>query len=194
MSHVPHPPSGRFLPLGVPACGVGLRWHAPVDGCRDGSRAIGVLPFGTVMKPTCHMFLIHMAEEFCAHGFATWGMDPRWHQHPRGMPRWVSGYRPAIWGTVIQTTCHMFLIHLVEDFCALCFPTWRLGPRWYPPRGVPRWVLHYRLPLMDSDATNKSHVPHPPSRRFLRPWFPHLWPGSKKTPFLGGAKNGSLGL
>ena len=27
-------------------------------------------------------------------------------------------------------------------------------------------------PQGDSDATNMSHVPHPPSGRFLRPWFP----------------------
>ena len=29
------------------------------------------------------------------------------------------GYRPAPWGTVMKPTCHMFLIHLVEHFCAL---------------------------------------------------------------------------
>ena len=95
------------------------------------------------MKPTCHMFLIHLVEHFCALGLTTWGLGPRW-QPPRGVPRWVSGYRPAPWGTVMKPTCHMFLIHLVEHFCALGLTTWGLGPRWQPPRGLPRWVSGYR--------------------------------------------------
>ena len=70
------------------------------------------------MKPTYHMFLIHLVEHFCALGLTTWGLGPRW-QPPRGVPRWVSGYRPVPWGTVMKPTCHMFLIHLVEHFCAL---------------------------------------------------------------------------
>ena len=40
-----------------------------------------------------------------------------------GVPRWVSGYRPAPWGTVMKPTCHMFLIHLVEHFCTLGLTT-----------------------------------------------------------------------
>ena len=74
------------------------------------------------MKPTCHMFLIHLVEHFCALGLTTGGLGPRW-QPPRGVPRWVSGYRPAPWGTVMKPTCHMFLIHLVEHFCALGLTT-----------------------------------------------------------------------
>ena len=71
------------------------------------------------------------------------GPGPRWHP-PRGVLRWVSFYRPAPWWTVMQPTCHMFLIHLVEYFCNLGFITWGLGPRWHPPRGVLRWVSFSR--------------------------------------------------
>ena len=67
MSHVPHPPSGTFLrPWLTP-----LRPRpkmAPTRGCRDGSRAIGPPPGGAVMKPTCHIFLIHLVEHFCTLG------------------------------------------------------------------------------------------------------------------------------
>ena len=68
-----------------------------------------------------------------------------WFQHlgpgpkmapTRRVARWVSGYWPAPWGTVMQPTCHMFLIHLVEDFCALGFQTGGLGPRWQPLGGA----------------------------------------------------------
>ena len=74
------------------------------------------------MKPTCHMFLIHLVEHFCALGLTTWGLGPRWHQSsgtPLGLPRLVLVYRPAPWGTVMKPTCHMFLIHLVEHFWPL---------------------------------------------------------------------------
>ena len=133
MSHVPHPPSGTFLRPWFDHLSLGPRWQPPrgvprwVSGYRPA-------PWGTVMKPTCHMFLIHLVEHFCALGLTTWGLGPRW-QPPRGVPRWVSGYRPAPWGTVMKPTCHMFLIHLVEHFCALGLTTWGLRPRWQPPRG-----------------------------------------------------------
>ena len=70
MSHVTHPLSGTFLrnwfdhlrrrpkmspPRGVP------RWVW----------AYRRAPLGTVMKPTCHMFLIHLVEHFCTLGLTT---------------------------------------------------------------------------------------------------------------------------
>ena len=70
MSHVPHPPSGTFLN-----------------------------PWFDHLRPRPKM------------------------APPRGVLRWVSGYRPAPWGTVMKPTCHMFLIHLVEHFCALGLTT-----------------------------------------------------------------------
>ena len=138
MSHVPHPPSGRFPRPWFSHLGPGPKMALPrgVPSWVSGYRPA---PWGTVMQPTCHMFLIHLEEDFCALGFPTWGLGPRWYTS-RGVPRWVSGYKPAVWGTVMQPTCHMFLIHLVEDFCALGFPTCCLGPRWHPPWGVSRWV------------------------------------------------------
>ena len=45
-------------------------------------------------------------------------------------------------------------------------------------------------PLGDNNATNMSHVPHPPSGRFLRPWFPHLGSGPKMAPPKAGAEMG----
>ena len=142
MSPVPHPPSGRFLLPWFPHLGPGPKMAPPreVPGWVSGYRPF---PWGTVMQPTCQMFLSDLVEDFCALGFATWGLGPRWHPR-KGVPRWVSGYMPSPWGTVMQPTCHMFVIHLVEDFCALGFPTWSLGPRWDTPRGVPRWVSGYR--------------------------------------------------
>ena len=154
------------------------------------------------------MFLIHLVEHFYALGLTTWGLVPRYHS-PSGVPRWVSGYRPAPWGTVMKPICHMFLIHLVEHFCVLGLTTWSLGPRWQPPRGFqskfpaigPRWhppsglprlVSGYRPTPGDSDETNMSHVNRPPSGTFLRPWFDHLRPiPSCHRP--GGAEMG-LGL
>ena len=43
----------------------------------------------------------------------------------------------------------------------------------------------------DSDETNMSHIPHPSSGTFLRPWFAHLRPRPKMggTPY-GGAEMG----
>ena len=38
-----------------------LRWDS---GYRPG-------PWGTVIKPTCHMFLIHLVEHFCTIGLTT---------------------------------------------------------------------------------------------------------------------------
>ena len=55
-----------------------------------------------------------------------------------------------------------------------------------PNRG---WIM----PLGERDTTNMSHVPQPPSARYLRPWFPHLGPGPKMAPPLVGAEMG-LGL
>ena len=103
-------PRGAWAQDGTPPRRV-LRW---ISGYRPA-------PWGTVMQPTCHMFLIHLEEDFCALGFPTWGLGPRWYT-PRGLPRWVSGYKPALWGKVMQPTCHMFLIHLVEDSAPLLFP------------------------------------------------------------------------
>ena len=74
------------------------------------------------MQPTYHMFLIHLLENFCALGFPTYGLGIRWHSL-RGVTRWVSGHRQAQWWTAMQPTCHMFLIHLVEHFCALGLTT-----------------------------------------------------------------------
>ena len=116
MSHAPHPPSGTFLrpwfdhlkpmpKMATPSCFP--KW---VSGDRPG-------PWWTVMKPTCHMFLIHLVEHFCALGLTTRFLGTRWGP-PKGVPRWVSGYRPAPWGTVMKPKCHMFLIHLAEHFCA----------------------------------------------------------------------------
>ena len=48
-------------------------------------------------------------------------------------------------------------------------------------------------PLGDSDETNMSHVPHPPSGTFLRPWFDHLRPRPKMAAPYWGAEVG-LGL
>ena len=132
----------HFCALGLTNWGLGPRWNPPRDVPRwvSGYRPA---PWGTVMKPTCHMFLIHLVEHFWALGLTTRGLGPRWHP-PRGVTRWVSGYMPSPWWTVMKQTCHMFLIHLVEHFCALGLTTWGLGPRWHPPRGVPRWVSGYR--------------------------------------------------
>ena len=142
------------------------------------------------MQPTCHIYLIHLVKDFCPLGFPTWGLGKRWHP----VMRCVLGYRPAPCGTVMQPTCHMFLIHLVEDFCGVGFQTWGLGPRCHPLGGGCRdgsWAID--PPLGDSDATNMSHIPHPPSGRFLRPWFPHRGPGPKMPPPIGGTEIG-LGL
>ena len=121
MSHVFNPPSGTFLrswfdqmrprPMMVPPRGW-LRW---VSGYTPA-------PSGTVMKPTCHMFLISLVEHFSALGLTTCGIGPRWHPHS-WVPRWVSSYRPAPWGTVMKPTFYMFLIHLVEHFCAFGLTT-----------------------------------------------------------------------
>ena len=75
-------------------------------------------PWETVMQLACHMFLILLVEDFCVLGFPDTGMGTRWH--PLGVAKMVCGLfsRPPV-GTVMQLTCHMFLIHLVEDFCAL---------------------------------------------------------------------------
>ena len=60
------------------------------------------------------------------------------------------------------------------------FPHLGSGPKMAPPKaGAEMGLGLYDLPLGDSDAINMSHVPHPPSERFLRPWFPHLGPGPK---------------
>ena len=59
---------------------------------------------------------------------------------PRGVPRWVSGYRPAPWWTVMQTTSHV--PHPPSGrFQCPWFPQLGPGPKMQPPRGVPRWVL-----------------------------------------------------
>ena len=42
--------------------------------------------------------------------------------------------------------------------------------------------------LLDSDATNMSHVSHSPNGRFLHTLFPHLNPGSKIAPPWGVAE------
>ena len=98
---------------------------------------------------------------------------------PMWVPIWVSGYSPAPWGTVMQPTCHMFLLHVVEHFYAHYFPTRGLGPRWHQPRGFRDGSPAIGPPPGDSDASNMSHVPHPPSATFLHPCFPHLRPGPK---------------
>ena len=36
-----------------------------------GGAEMGLAPWGTVMKPTCHMFLIHLVEHFCTLGLTT---------------------------------------------------------------------------------------------------------------------------
>ena len=52
------------------------------------------------------------------------------------------------------------------------------------PRGVPRWVSGYGpAPWVDSDETNMSHVPHPPSGTFLHPWFDRLRPRPKMAAY-----------
>ena len=180
MSHVPNPPSGRFLRLGFSHLGPGSKMEPPkvvprwVSGYRPA-------PCGTVKQPTCHMFVIHLVEDYFSLGFPSWVLGQRWHS-PRGYRDGSRATGPPPWGRVMQQTCHMFLIHLVEDCCALGFPSWVLGPRWYPPRGVPRWVSGYRADPWESNATNMSHVPYPHSGRFLLPWFAHLGPGPKIGP------------
>ena len=193
MSHVPHLPSERFLHPWFPHLGPWPKM-GPVPRCVFGYRTA---PWGTVMQPTCHMFLIHLVEDCCAFGFPTWGVGKRW-----GVPRWVSGYR-ADPGESNATN----MSHLVENFYALGFPTWCLGARCHPPTGGTVIGLGLYAPLGGccngsraigpppggSDATNLTHVPHPPCGKFLRPWFPHLVSRSKMPPPTGGTVIG-LGL
>ena len=49
-------------------------------------------------------------------------------------------------------------------------------------------------PRGDSDETNMSHVPHPLSGTFVRPWFDHLRPRPKMAPPLGGCRDGSRAI
>ena len=73
----------------------------------------------------------------------------------------------------MQLTCHMFLIHLVEDFCAFGFSHLRPVPKMAPLLGCCRdGSRAIGPPLGKSDATNMSHVPHQPSGRFLELVFP----------------------
>ena len=66
-----------------------------------------------------------------------------------------------------------------EYFCALAFPMGP-GPKMASPLGNAEMGLGpYARPLGDNQHAN---VPDPPSGRFLRPWFPHLWPGPKMAP------------
>ena len=122
MSHVPHPPSGRFLCPWFPHLGPGPKIAPSLVGAEMG--------LGTMMRPTCHMFLIHLVEDSAplVSPPGAWAQDIT---PLGGVPRWASGYRPATWRRVMQPTCHMFHIHLVEDFRVLGFPTWALGPRWH---------------------------------------------------------------
>ena len=142
MSHVLNPRSGTFLRPWFDHLGDRPKM-ATARGEPMRVSCYRPAPCWTLMKPTCHMYLNHLVEHFCALGLTTWCLGPRYHP-PREVPRWVSGYRPAPWGTVIKPTCHMFLIHLVEHFCALGLTTWGLGPRWHPTSWVPRWVSGYR--------------------------------------------------
>ena len=59
-------------------------------------------------------------------------------------------------------------------------------PKMAPPVGGAEMGLGlYARPLGDSDESNMSHVPHPPSGTFLSPWFDHLRPRPKMAPPRG---------
>ena len=121
-------------PRGAPPTGV-PRWFSGYRPSR----------WGTVKQLTCHMFLINIVEGFCAPLVCPLEAWAQYGAPPTGVPRWFSGCRPSRWGTVKQLTCHMFLINIVEGFCApLVCPLEAWAQYGAPPRGVPRWFSGYR--------------------------------------------------
>ena len=122
MSHVPHPPSRRFLCTWFPHLGSGPKMAPPLWVSCYRCAPLGDSD-ATNMSHVPHP----PSGRFRRTWFTHLGSGPK-----MAPPLWVSCYRCAPWGTVIPLTCHMFLIHLVEDFCALGFQTWDLGPRWHP--------------------------------------------------------------
>ena len=129
MSHVPHPFSGTFL----------RPWFDHLRPRPKMAPALGgaEMGLGLLARPrgdSDETYMSHVPHPLSGTFLRPWfdHLRPRPKMAPPlgEVPRWVSGHRPAPWGTVMKPTCHMFLIYLVKDFCTLGFPTWGLGSRW----------------------------------------------------------------